>query len=185
MEKADESLLSKRLQTEIDVKELFLRTPDGDENAPAQKNFLPRLASDESADRAMHDSTAPDVDLHNSPVMHSVTVPAERNAEPRVSRLTGLLARQPLAVLTAISVLICVALLVIGTPQIYVGVEGYDARSSHMARVVDGYSFAERSAREYMAATGGLPQKTIQNTKQVYKHMILLYHDALGIIAKI
>ena len=73
--------------------------------------------------------------------------------------------QQPLAVLTAISVLICVALLVIGTPQIYVGVEGYDARSSHMARVVDGYSFAERSAREYMAATGGLPKKTIENTK--------------------
>ena len=118
---------------------------------------LPRSASDESADRVMHDC-----------VMHTVTVPAERNAEPRVSRLACLLAQQPLAVLTAISVLICVALLVIGTPQIYVGVEGYDARSSHMARVVDGYSFAERSAREYMAATGGLPKKTIENTKQVY-----------------
>jgi hypothetical protein len=129
---------------------------------------LPRSASDESADRVMHDCTAPDMCLHNSPVMHTVTVPAERNAEPRVSRLVCLLAQQPLAVLTAISVLVCVALLVIGTPQIYVGVEGYDARNSHMARVVDGYSFAERSAREYMAATGGLPKKTIENTKQVY-----------------
>jgi len=128
---------------------------------------LPRSASDESADRVMHDCTAPDMCLHNSPVMHTVTVPAERNAEPRVSRLACLLAQQPLAVLTAISVLMCVALLVIGTPQIYVGVEGYDARNSHMARVVDGYSFAERSAREYMAATGGLPKKNIENTKQV------------------
>jgi hypothetical protein len=158
----------RRDEPEIDVKELFLRTKDGDGNAPAQEDVLPRSASDESADRVMHDSTAPNMDLHNSPVMHTVTVPAERNAEPRVSRLTGLLAQQPLAVLTAISVLICVALLVIGTPQIYVGVEGYDARSSQMARVVDGYSFAERRAREYMAATGGLPQKTIENTKQVY-----------------
>ncbi len=107
----------------------------------------------------MHHSTAADMAMQNPQVIHTVLVPAESDAEPRVSRLTGLLAHKPFAVLTVIAVL-CVAMLVIGTPKIYVGTAGSDSRSSHMARVADGYAYAERLSREYMAAISRLPQKT-------------------------
>jgi len=171
--------MSARDEPEMEVKDVVLGSPVGKDKGLAHKevdvNGLPRSATDKLANRVINDSTAADMGMQNSQVIYTVLVPADSDAEPRVSRLTGLLAQNPLAVLTAIAVLICVAMLAIGTPQVYVGQEGYDARSSHMARVADGYAYAERSAREYMAAMaaiGRLPQKTIENarnTKQVCK----------------
>ena len=156
--------MSVRDEPEINVKDVVLGSPFGNDQVPADEavdvNGLPRSASDNSADRFMHHSTAADMAMQNSQVIHTVLVPAESDAEPQVSRLTGLLAHKPFAVLTVIAVLMCVAMLGIGTPQIYVGTEGYDARSSHMARVADGYAYAERLSQEYMAAISQLPQKT-------------------------
>ena len=78
----------------------------------------------------------------------------EPPANAAASRFVRLLAHQPLAVVV-VELLLCAALLAMGFPPIQKEFEGFDARSSLVARSADAFTAARDQARQYMAASGG------------------------------